>query len=82
MVLQVYRRFAHTQVGRQQVIMVISSRLSTSDSLAQSFSWSNLFDHGFVVKNQNPWNDEAATGNYVQLSGVGVGGTWNLPGLW
>ncbi|QJD71155.1 ShlB/FhaC/HecB family hemolysin secretion/activation protein [Marinobacterium sp. LSUCC0821] len=40
-----------------------------------------FFDHGFVVKNQNPWNDEAATGNYVQLSGVGIGGTWNLPGF-
>lgn len=38
-----------------------------------------FFDHGFVVKNQNPWNDETATSNYVQLSGVGIGGTYNHP---
>lgn len=38
-----------------------------------------FFDHGFVVKNKNPWNDEASQGNYQQLSGVGVGATWNHP---
>jgi hypothetical protein len=44
-----------------------------------SFQGRAYFDHGFVIKTQNPWNEDSAVGNYVQLSGVGVGGTYTHP---
>ena len=44
-----------------------------------SFQGRTYFDHGFVIKTQNPWNEDSSVGNYVQLSGVGVGGTYTHP---